>query len=313
MDIGGTRLRVAVYPKDSIEPLRQKWIPTQGDGSALDRLKELITELWPVEDQVLAIGAAAPGPLNPMDGILYNAPNIPGWVNVPLRKIFEDRFQVPVAIGNDANMAALGEYRFGSGVGHRNLIYITISTGIGGGVILDGKLALGSLGLAGELGHVTVVENGPVCGCGKRGHLEAVASGTAIARYTAGQLEAGRHSSLKQIGASVTAKDVARAAAGGDALALEAMTRAGTYMGVGLANYLHIFNPSMIILGGGVSRSGPVYMEPMRAAMEASVISPEYLTGLEIRTAALGDNAGLLGTLELARMLHTRRQTIDDI
>ncbi len=328
VDIGGTRLRVAVYPENSIEPLRQRWIPTQGNaagiesGTALDRLKSLITDLWPEDNEVYAIGAAAPGPLNPMAGILYNAPNIPGWVNLPLRQVLEDHFEVPVALGNDANMAALGEARFGAGIGHRDLIYITISTGIGGGVILDNRLVLGARGLAGELGHVTIVEDGPVCGCGKRGHLEAVASGTAIARYTAKQLLAGRQSSLKQLGPSVTAKDVALAAAGGDELAVEAMKRAGTFMGVALANYLHIFNPTMIILGGGVSRSGPVFMEPMRASMEANVMSPEYLVNLEIKIAALGDNAGLLGSLELARLLHTersiemqpaQRQAVDDI
>ncbi len=323
VDIGGTRLRVAVYPETSIEPLQQRWIPTRGDGTALDRLKDLIAELWPVDDEVFAIGAAAPGPLNPMAGILYNAPNIPGWVNMPLRQILEERFEVPVALGNDANMAALGEARFGAGIGHHDLIFITISTGIGGGVIMDDRLVLGARGLAGELGHVTIVaDEGPVCGCGKRGHLEAVASGTAIARYTAKQLEAGRQSSLKQLGSAVTAKDVALAAAGDDELAIEAMKRAGTYMGVALANYLHIFNPTMIILGGGVSRSGPVYWGPMRAAMEANVMSPEYLAGLEIKIAALGDNAGLLGSLELARMLHaermrqpekTERQAIDNL
>ncbi len=323
VDIGGTRLRVAVYPETSIEPLQQKWIPTRGDGTALDRLKDLIAELWPVNDEVFAIGAAAPGPLNPMAGILYNAPNIPGWVNMPLRQILEDRFSVPAALGNDANMAALGEARFGAGIGHHDLIYVTISTGIGGGVILNDRLVLGTRGLAGELGHVTIVaDDGPTCSCGKRGHLEAVASGTAIARYTAKQLEAGRPSSLSQLGTTVTAKDVALAAAGGDELSIEAMTRAGTYMGVALANYLHIFNPTMIILGGGVSRSGPVYWDPMRAAMKANVISPEYLAGLEIKIAALGDNAGLLGSLELARMLYaehalvsrkTERQSVDDI
>ncbi len=323
VDIGGTRIRVAVYPETSIEPVQQKRIPTQGsNGTALDRLQGLIAELWPENDEVFSIGVAAPGPLNPKAGILYNAPNIPGWVNLPLRQVLEDRFEVPVALGNDANMAALGEARFGAGVGHHDLIYITISTGIGGGVILDDRLVLGANGLAGELGHVTIVEDGPVCGCGKRGHLEALASGTAIARYTVKQLEAGRPSSLKQVGPAVTAKDVALAAAGGDELATEAMKRAGTFMGVALANYLHIFNPTMIILGGGVSRSGPVYWEPMRAAMEANVMSPEYLVGLEIKIAALGDNAGLLGSLELARMLHAgqairmqqaERQAVDDI
>jgi glucokinase len=312
VDIGGTRLRVAVYAEDQIKPLKQERIPTQGPGGPMERLVNLIKDLWPVDDDVLAIGAAAPGPLNPKTGVLYRAPNIPGWDNLPLRKTLEDAFNVPVAVGNDANMAALGECRFGAGRGHSDLIYITISTGIGGGVMLDDRLVLGAKGLAAEIGHVTVVPNGPLCGCGKRGHLESVASGTAIARWMREQIASGRSSSLSGL-KSISAKDVAEAADHGDALAIQAMTQAGTFMGVALADYMHIFNPTMVILGGGVSRSGPHYMDPMREALQAHVISPQYLDDLEITLAALGDDAGLLGTLELAHMRHQERQPIDDI
>jgi glucokinase len=312
VDIGGTRLRVAVYEKDQIEPLKQERIATQGPGSPMERLVNLIKHLWPQENDVLAIGAAAPGPINPKTGVLYRAPNIPGWDNLPLRKSLEDAFNIPVAVGNDANMAALGEARFGAGVGHSDLIYITISTGIGGGVILDNRLVLGARGLAAEIGHVTVVPNGPLCGCGKRGHLESVASGTAIARWMREQIASGRSSSLNEL-KSISAKDVAEAADRGDALAIQAMTQAGTFMGVALADYMHIFNPTMVILGGGVSRSGPNYMEPMKEALYAHVISPKYLEDLEITLAALGDDAGLLGTLELARIRYQELHPKDDI
>jgi len=312
VDIGGTRLRVAVYAKDEIEPLKQERIATQGPGNPMERLVNLINDLWPEDGDVLAIGAAAPGPINPKTGVLYRAPNIPGWDNLPLQKTLEDAFQVPVAVGNDANMAALGEARFGAGKGHSNLIYITISTGIGGGVILDNDLVLGARGLAGEIGHVTVVPNGPLCGCGKRGHLEAVASGTAIARWMREQIASGLFSSLSGM-QTISAKDVAEAADQGDPLAIQAMKQAGTFMGVALADYMHIFNPSIVILGGGVSRSGPHYMNPMKEALQTHVISPKYLEDLEITFAALGDDAGLLGTLELARMRHNRIHPFDDI
>jgi glucokinase len=312
VDIGGTRIRVAVYAQDQINPLQQERIFTQGPGGPMERLVGLIKDLWPAENDVLAIGAAAPGPLNPKTGVLYRAPNIPGWENLPLRAILEDAFLVPVAVGNDANMAALGECRFGAGKGHSDLIYITISTGIGGGVMLDDQLVLGAKGLAAEIGHVTVVPDGPVCGCGMRGHLESVASGTAIARWVREKIASGRTSVLSEL-VAISAKDVAEAADDGDALAVEAMATAANFMGVALADYLHIFNPSIVILGGGVSRSGPIYMDPMKEALRRHVIAPEYLDDLEITVAALGDDAGLLGTLELARMRHQDFQPVDDI
>jgi len=301
VDIGGTQIRVAVYPQQGTKPLDQHRFPTKGKGTAMERLLSFIAELWPTEHQVLAIAAAAPGPLDPRRGILFSAPNIPGWVNLPLQQAIQERFGVPVAVGNDANMAALGEWRFGAGVGFHNQIYITISTGIGGGVILEDRLVLGEKGLAAEMGHIIISPDGPTCSCGLRGHLEAYASGTAIAKYVADQLAHGRGSSLPR-DPSPNAQQIAQAANQGDPLACEAYNRAGTYLGMGLANYLHLYNPSIIILGGGVSRSGPILLEPLRKALYSNVMSPEYVKDLQIVLAALGDNAGLLGCLALAQM-----------
>lgn len=293
-------------PGAEIRPLKQKRIPTQGkDSSALDRLMGLVAELWPVNDKVCSIGVAAPGPNNPQLGIIYRAPNIPGWEKLPIIQIMQERFNVPVLLGNDANLAALGEWKFGAGQGHHHLLYVTISTGIGGGVICDDRLLLGSHGLAAEIGHVTVDPSGPVCGCGHRGHLEAFASGTAIAHYVAEQLKQGVPSSLSEI-AHPSGRDISMAAEQGDPLAKAALARAGTYMGRALADYLHIFNPSIIILGGGVSRSGSFLMEPLRAAMAETILSPEYMQGLVITTAALGDDAGLLGSLALAQTVQNK-------
>lgn len=300
VDIGGTQIRVALYPKGDRRPIKQKRIPTRGkDESALERLIGLVAELWPADDTVCGIGIAAPGPINPKLGIIYSAPNIPGWERLPLVQIVHDRFKVPTKLGNDANLAALGEWRFGAGQGHHYLMYLTISTGIGGGVIMDDHLLLGYHGLAAELGHVTILPDGPVCSCGHRGHLEAVASGTAIGRYVAEQLAQGVPSSLSH-SSNPSGRDISLAAEQGDPLAKSALSRAGSFIGWALGDYLHIFNPSMIILGGGVSRSGPFLMEPLRTAMAERVISPEYLQGLVITTAALGDDAGLLGALALA-------------
>lgn len=301
-DIGGTQIRVATFDALSGEMIQQKRIPTQAAGeTAVDRLAGLIAELWPATGNVRAIGAAAPGFVDPEMGIVYVTPNIPGWDGLPLRQILEDRFDVPVFLGNDANLAALGEWRFGAGQGYHHVLYLTISTGIGGGIVSNDRLLQGARGLAGEFGHVTVEPDGPMCGCGKRGHLEAMASGTGIARYIAEKLAAGATSAYLS-NAHPSAKEISQAAAQGDPLSLEAIQRAGTYIGHALADFLHLFNPSIVILGGGVSRSGEMLFQPIRAALSERVISPEYVRDLQIVGARLGDDCGLMGALALAKM-----------
>lgn len=301
IDVGGTQLRAACYPSDSVIPLKLNKITTQSsDATPLERLTALISSIWPDGQEVAAIGLAVPGPTNPYQGIIYTAPNIPGWDNLPLVGLLQEKFNVPVFLGNDANLAALGEWQFGVGRGHHHLLYLTISTGIGGGVILDDRLLLGMHGLATELGHITLVPDGPLCGCGKRGHLEAFSSGTAIARWVEQELAAGKPSTLPS-NQKLSAREISAAAQQGDALAKAAFHRAGTYLGIALANYLHAFNPSIIIFGGGVSRSGELLFAPMRAVLREQVISPQYLADLTITTAALGDESGLMGALALAR------------
>lgn len=300
VDIGGTQLRAACYPSGSMTPIKLNRTATQDPNSTpLERLKTLIESTWPENDTVAGIGVAAPGPTDPYNGILMAAPNIPGWVNLPLRQYLEEYFHVPTALGNDANLAALGEWRFGAGRGHHYMIYLTISTGIGGGVIINDQLLLGQRGLAGELGHITVMQEGPICGCGQRGHLEAVASGTAIARWVREEISRGVPSSLPS-NQPLTGKMISQAAQEGDELAIEALMRAGTFIGQALANYLHIFNPSAIVIGGGVSQSGSFLLDPMYASLKRHLMSPSYLDNLTLTTATLGDEVGLMGALALA-------------
>jgi len=302
-DIGGTQIRAALFPSYQTTPVKIVRTSTQGDGQEpLERLLNLIATIWPVSDRVVAIAVAAPGPSDPYEGIVFEAPNIPGWTNVPLKKHLQERFQTLATIGNDANLAAMGEWRYGAGKGHNHLLYVTVSTGIGGGVISDGKLLLGVRGLAGELGHITVDPNGPMCGCGKRGHLEAIASGPAISRWVADEISRGVPSILSSR-VNFSAKDVAWAANENDLLAKTALKRAGTYLGIAFADFLHIFNPSAIIIGGGVSRSGSHLLVPLRNALREHVISEAYLEDLVITTAALGDEVGLMGALALAQTL----------
>jgi glucokinase len=300
VDIGGTHMRIARFDERGIEPLQLLRIGTQKAGEVVvDRLVDELSQIWPAGEKIAAIGIAAPGPVDQRAGMIYAAPNIPGWVDLPLRDILSDRFGVPVVLGNDANLAAYGEWKFGAGRGHDDVLYLTVSTGIGAGVISGGELLLGRRGLAAELGHVTIDPDGPLCGCGKPGHLEAFASGTAIARFAAGELARGQHSLLS--GPLPTAQEIHAAAVQGDELAVRAIARAGHYLGLGVAAFLHTFNPAIVILGGGVSLSGELLFGPMRETLSTAVISPKYLQDLEIVPAGLGDDSGLLGALALAR------------
>ncbi len=303
IDIGGTQMRAARFSKDSDKPEDVKRILTQAKGEdPLDRLKDLVRSIWPPKGEVVSIVVAIPGPVDPYAGIVMKAPNIPGWVDIPLRQTMEDWFSVPVALGNDANLAGLAEWRYGAGRGHHNLIYVTVSTGIGGGVICDDRLLLGLHGLAGELGHVTVMTEGPECSCGQRGHLEAFSSGPSIARWAEQEIRQGRPSCLT-LEKPLSAKDVAQAASKGDALSISAFQRAGYYLGIAFASYLHIFNSSALIIGGGVSRSGRLLLDPFEASLREHVISPSYLDKLSISIATFGDDVVLLGALALAHTM----------
>lgn len=300
IDIGGTHIRAGLYPAEGIEPICVERIHTQGKkGSSLERLFEVITRLWPEKDAVRCIGVAAPGYIDPHRGVIILAPNIPHWDHLPLQQLITDQYHVPVLLGNDANLAAMGEWRFGAGKGFHHLLYLTISTGIGAGVIINDNLLLGAHGLASELGHITVLPDGPKCSCGKKGHLEALASGTAIANYVITQISRGRDSMLKDE-KEITSYKVALAAQANDDLSKEAVSHAGFYLGIGIANFLQTFNPAIVILGGGVSRSGPLFWESMNQSLAKHVLSTEYLGNLQIVPAKLGDDAGLVGALALA-------------
>jgi glucokinase len=301
IDIGGTQMRAASYNSQSLVPIKINRIQSKFTGEKpQERLVQVVRSIWPNDTKVESIGIAVAGPLDLHAGIIEKSPNIPDFDNFPICKYLENRFDVPVFLGNDANLAALGEWKYGAGQGITNLIYLTISTGIGSGVIADGRLLLGNRGMAAELGHVTIVPDGPICSCGKRGHLEAFSSGTAIAKWVTEQLRNGRNSTIEVKG-EITAQDVAIAANTGDPLALAAFERAGKILGIAIVNFLHIFNPARIIFGGGVSKSFDLLLPHINKALKKDVFAPGYLEGLTLTTVALGDDSGLLGALALAR------------
>lgn len=306
VDIGGTRLRAARFSPAG-QMLQRESVPTcvdEGRDAVLERLYRLIERVLPGSgEEIIGIGLAVPGPLNPYTGVIIDAPNMPGWVNVPLRDLVAERFGQPVYIGNDANLAALGEHRFGAGRGYNDVIYLTISTGIGSGIITDGRMLLGRDGLGAEAGHIVVEPDGPRCGCGGYGHLEAVASGTALGRQAAALVAEGRAPAIAALAGGdpsrVTGEIVGKAALAGDPVARELVTRAARYIGQGIATLLHLFNPGIVILGGGVTQLGDLLFEPVRARVRELAMSPVYWENTPIVQAALGDDVGLLGALAL--------------
>lgn len=301
VDIGGTHIRVAAYEPNSTTAIAHHRTKSLANTPGVyDRLAAAIQSIWQ-DGKVNTIGIASPGPLDPHAGIILDTPNIPEWDNFPLVAKLSEQFGVPVHLDNDANLAGLAEWQYGAGVGHHDLVYLTISTGIGGGVISSDRLLQGFHGMGAELGHILIDPNGPICGCGHHGHIESYSSGPSIVRYFNEQINAGQKSSL-QPHANLGTAQLAEAALTGDSLAISAFSRAGHYLGIAVANFLATFDPSILVFGGGVSQVGDLLFKPFQESLRKHVFHPHYLDDLVITKAALGDDAGLLGALALARM-----------
>jgi glucokinase len=306
VDLGGTLIRAIVTDRDGQKVARSQH-PTEGSAGPdtviarlLATVQEAVSEID--TDRVGGIGVGAPGPVDPTTGVLYDPPNIPGWEPTSLTDAIQARFNRPAFAGNDANVAALGEHRFGAGRGVSDFIYLTVSTGIGGGIISGGRLVTGARGFAGEAGHQVLDPDGPMCSCGQRGHLEAFSAGPSIARDARRIAASGADTRMLELAGSVeaiTSKVVAEAARAGDAVALEIIQRAAYYIGLGLTNLIHLFDPTRIAIGGGVSQAGDILFEPVRETVSQSLMSHVY-QGVEIVPAALGADVGLLGAVALA-------------
>jgi len=309
IDLGGTKIRAIVTAHDG-EILGEDIRPTDaedGQDAVIDRLAAsaraaVAASGLPLASMV-AVGVTAHGTVDFDAGILHQPPNLPGWDAVPLARLMRERLGLPVFLENDANAAAYGEWRYGAGRGLRHMIYLTVSTGIGGGLILNGAMYRGADGAAGELGHMTVDVNGPPHNCGMVGCLEVMASGTAIARMAHEAVAAGRSPLLARLAAAedeLTAAQVDEAAEQGDPAALEILSRAAHYLGVGLANYINIFNPEAIVIGGGVTKIGGRLLEPAFALAKARAFRlPSERVNLVV--AALEGRSEVLGVSALAR------------
>lgn len=306
VDLGGTHLRVAVADaRGKLRTVvRHQTEAARGRRHVIDRIVAAVGEALeldgtPVRD-VRALGIGLPGPVDPALGLVISPANLPGFHNVPLNRILTRATGIPSFLHHDAHLAALGEHRRGAARGASELIYVTVSTGIGAGLILRGELYAGAHGIAGEIGHIVVQPNGPMCRCGNRGCVEAVASGTGIAHAARVAAPRTPASALHRI-AAPTAVDVVRAARAGDELANCILESAGTYLGIGIGTLINLFNPQLIVLGGPVLKAGRPLLAPMRRSLIASSWKASR-HGLRIVRPALGGDAGLIGAVEFARL-----------
>jgi len=311
IDLGGTKIAAALIAPDNrvMDKAHSPTLVSEGPQPVIDRIFSMIDRLLSQGNtdpaQLYGIAIAAAGAIDTNKGLVTSSPNLPGWTDVPLRDMVRKRYGADTCLINDANAAALAEHRLGAGRGTANLIYLTVSTGIGGGIIVNGELYSGISGCAGELGHMTIDANGPECSCGNNGCLEVLASGTAVAGEAKRRIEQGENSRLTDIVSgnleAITAEKIATAAREGDQLAREVISRAATYLGVGMVNLVNIFNPEMIIVGGGLSKMGELLLAPAREVVKQRAF--QLCAGaVRIVTAELGDEAGVLGAAIYARL-----------
>lgn len=308
-DLGGTKFAFGVVAEDGtvLGSGRVETWAEKGAAQAVSRVAaaahQLLVQLQLQPSDLCAIGIASPGPLDTARGCVDGSPNLPGWTGYPIEGELSKSFGgLPARIDNDCNAAALGEYLFGAGKGKKNVIYITISTGIGGGAVIDGRLMRGSNGNAAELGHIPLTMDGPCCGCGNLGCWEAYASGTAIARRTREALSAGRASSITDFAGSieqVTTHHLFQALTQKDPLAVEIWDESIDYLGRGLGAVINTFNPDIIVVGGGVTAAGDALFVPMRAKAN-SYAFPRLAAVCTIVPAALGGNVGVVGAAACA-------------
>ncbi len=305
IDLGGTSVRAAVVDVNGgiAGFVTGATEASQGPDAVIDRivavLHESLARASVRTSDLAAVGIGAPGPLDWDTGVIHEAPNLPGWKEVPLAARIGDAVGLPAFLENDANAAALAEWQYGVGRGAMNMLYITVSTGVGGGLILDGELWHGAYGSAGEFGHMTVDFDGPLCDCGNRGCIEALAAGPDLATWVVDQIAAGRSSSLSGQ-SDLSGRAVVEAAQEGDALAVSALERAGRAVGFGVINVAHLVNLDAVVIGGGIANAGDLLFDPVRATVREHLLE-STAPNLRLEPWTLGENVGLLGAAAAAR------------
>lgn len=306
IDLGGTKILTAVAAENGkiIEKVKLETETELGQDKIKENIFKSIYKVLEKADikieEIKAIGIGSPGPLNVEQGIIYESANLP-LENMKIVDLVENETGINTYLQNDANTAALGEKVFGAGKEADDLLYITISTGVGGGIIINGNIYYGHTGNAGEIGHMTVDPAGPQCGCGNYGCLESFSSGTAIKNMAQRAIENGESTLIKKLAKEnkLSAKLVAKAADKGDQKALDIFAKAGYYLGIGIANLVNIFNPEMIILGGGVMKAQEYFLDRAKEEFKKRALkAPADI--VKIKEAVLEDEIGVKGAIAVA-------------
>jgi len=306
IDIGGTKIAIALANLDG-EILAKRRLPTpneNGPFALLEIVSQTLTEMiGENRSTLIAIGVGSPGPLDIDHGLIMSPSNLRDWDRVPIVDVLSKKFGVPVMLDNDANAAALGEFSFGAGRGFKNIFYVTVSTGIGGGVIIDGDIHHGVSTGAGEIGHTIVDPDGVRCNCGSVGCLETVSSGTHLVRLMKERLDSGEPTVIRDLiagGTELSTLVLLEAVRRGDRVAIGIWDNACRYLAISVANAISLIAPEVVVIGGGISSAGYLLIEPLRKMV------PEYVSmipksEINIVTAELGTESGLYGAIELAR------------
>jgi len=311
IDMGGTKILASVIDNSGRILSREKTatIATQGTQAIIDRISDLVDSVIQTAEiekqKISAIGIGAPGPIKSEEGVVVFAPNL-GWHNVYLKQSLEHKTGLPTYLDNDVNVGTLGEYAFGAGRGKKNIVGIFVGTGIGGGIIIDGKLFYGSSSTAGEIGHTIIKVGGPKCGCGNRGCLEAIASRTAITKQLRRRILIQKEESIlpklngNQLD-TIKSGSIARAFRKGDKPTIKVIKKATKYIGISIASTVNFLNPETIILGGGLIEAlGEEVIKRIHHFAKKYAIQ-HAMSGVEITTAQLGDDAGIIGAAVLAQ------------
>jgi glucokinase len=301
VDLGGTNIRAALFDEqlNLITRSETHTLAHEGFEPVMGRIKAMIQAVFPAAREAVAgIGICVPGPVDPETGFLFDAANLPGWLNIPVSQILRDTFGIPVFTGNDANLAALAEYHHGAARGCRHVVFLTISTGIGGGIINDGKLLTGRKGMAGEVGHTHLVVDG------EPQEWEHLAAGPGMIRRLCQRLEKGEASVIREWVQGdlnrIDGKMINDAAQQDDALAKDVIQQTTRLIGIGVNNLVLTFSPDIVVIGGGLTNLGDDFFEQIRAVVKQYGVSA-FVEGLRVVPAVLQDNAGLIGAAALAR------------
>lgn len=304
IDVGGTNVKIALVDGEG-KIIYSNSVPTyaqMGYEYTVNNIKQAIRDLMKETNtdakEIEGIGFDFPGQVDYKTGVVKLAPNIPGWINVPIAQMIEEEFNIPTRIDNDVRCAALGELKFGAGKGCENFVCITVGTGIGSGLVINGQLVRGAANAAGEIGHIKLQMNGgPICGCGDTGCLEAFASGPSIVAMAQEYLKGGKSTKFREMAVAdgeITPYIVAKAAEAGDPVAKRIFEIVGTYIGMGLVSVINLLNPEKVIIGGGVAAAGDLLLDPIRKTIKerAMVVAGN---SVEIVPAELGNSAGVIG------------------